>query len=225
MALRTQRQILGVGNQREREIVCLAGCGPVLAGLRGCLPKCPRLVRGIDGSGRAGGPVPARDLTQPAALGPPGPSPVELAVQADRAGQAARNQDETWPLECGCIGQETTGAGGLAKALRTVPGVLDIAERGRYLGLVLFGALAVAAADCAGVLHLGGPERLSRLEMGQRLARTLGCAARIVPAGRNDGQPEPRPRDVSLDSSRWRRLFPGQPWPAHEEAVRDLLAR
>ncbi|MFE3475233.1 6-phospho-beta-glucosidase [Streptomyces bacillaris] len=46
-------------------------------------------------------------------------------------GQAARNQDETWPLECGCVGQETTGAGGLAKALRTVPVVLDIAERVR----------------------------------------------------------------------------------------------
>jgi 6-phospho-beta-glucosidase len=44
-------------------------------------------------------------------------------------GQDARNQDETWPLECGCVGQETTGAGGLAKALRTVPVVLDIASR------------------------------------------------------------------------------------------------
>ncbi|MDP4505192.1 6-phospho-beta-glucosidase [Nonomuraea turcica] len=43
-------------------------------------------------------------------------------------GQAARELDETWPLECGCVGQETTGAGGLAKALRTVPVVLDIAE-------------------------------------------------------------------------------------------------
>jgi 6-phospho-beta-glucosidase len=45
--------------------------------------------------------------------------------------QAARHRDETWPLECGCVGQETTGAGGLAKALRTVPVVLDIAERAR----------------------------------------------------------------------------------------------
>jgi 6-phospho-beta-glucosidase len=43
-------------------------------------------------------------------------------------GQAARNVDETLPLACGCVGQETTGAGGLAKALRTVPVVLDIAE-------------------------------------------------------------------------------------------------
>ncbi|TMR19080.1 6-phospho-beta-glucosidase [Nonomuraea turkmeniaca] len=43
-------------------------------------------------------------------------------------GQAARELDETWPLRCGCVGQETTGAGGLAKALRTVPVVLRIAE-------------------------------------------------------------------------------------------------
>ena len=52
-----------------------------------------------------------------------------MLLQLRVGGQAARNEDETWPLECGCVGQETTGAGGLAKALRTVPVVLDIAER------------------------------------------------------------------------------------------------
>lgn len=54
-----------------------------------------------------------------------------VLLQLRVGGQAARGQDETWPLECGCVGQETTGAGGLAKALRTVPVVLDIAERVR----------------------------------------------------------------------------------------------
>jgi 6-phospho-beta-glucosidase len=54
-----------------------------------------------------------------------------VLVQLRVGGQAARLEDETWPLECGCVGQETTGAGGLAKALRTVPVVLDIAERVR----------------------------------------------------------------------------------------------
>ncbi|NLU66410.1 6-phospho-beta-glucosidase [Streptomyces sp. HNM0574] len=54
-----------------------------------------------------------------------------VLVQLRVGGQAARAEDETWPLECGCLGQETTGAGGLAKALRTVPVVLDIAERVR----------------------------------------------------------------------------------------------
>jgi 6-phospho-beta-glucosidase len=54
-----------------------------------------------------------------------------VLLQLRVGGQAARAVDETLPLECGCVGQETTGAGGLAKALRTVPVVLDIAERVR----------------------------------------------------------------------------------------------
>jgi 6-phospho-beta-glucosidase len=43
-------------------------------------------------------------------------------------GQEARAGDETWPHEVNCIGQETTGPGGFAKALRTVPVVLEAAE-------------------------------------------------------------------------------------------------
>jgi 6-phospho-beta-glucosidase len=56
-----------------------------------------------------------------------------ILVQIRVGGQAARLRDETIPLACGCIGQETTGAGGLAKAMRTVPVVLEIAERAREL--------------------------------------------------------------------------------------------
>jgi 6-phospho-beta-glucosidase len=52
-----------------------------------------------------------------------------VLIQIRVGGQAARLGDETTPLACGCIGQETTGAGGFAKALRTVPVVLDIASR------------------------------------------------------------------------------------------------
>jgi 6-phospho-beta-glucosidase len=54
-----------------------------------------------------------------------------VLLQLRVGGQAARLEDETWPLECDSVGQETTGAGGFAKALRTVPVVLDIAERVR----------------------------------------------------------------------------------------------
>ena len=54
-----------------------------------------------------------------------------VLIQIRVGGQAARLSDETIPLACGCIGQETTGAGGLGKALRTVPVVLEIAERVR----------------------------------------------------------------------------------------------
>jgi 6-phospho-beta-glucosidase len=56
-----------------------------------------------------------------------------VLLQLRVGGQTARLGDETFPLRCGCIGQETTGAGGLAKALRTVPVVLSIAERAREL--------------------------------------------------------------------------------------------
>jgi 6-phospho-beta-glucosidase len=52
-----------------------------------------------------------------------------VLVQIRVGGQVARLADETMPLACGCVGQETTGAGGLAKALRTVPVVLEIARR------------------------------------------------------------------------------------------------
>jgi 6-phospho-beta-glucosidase len=54
-----------------------------------------------------------------------------VLIQLRVGGQAARNRDETWPLEYCCVGQETTGAGGLAKALRTVPVVLRIADLAR----------------------------------------------------------------------------------------------
>jgi 6-phospho-beta-glucosidase len=70
-------------------------------------------------------------LVTSTSLGPALDGVDAVLLQLRVGGQAARNQDETWPLECGCIGQETTGAGGLAKALRTVPVVLDIAERVR----------------------------------------------------------------------------------------------
>jgi 6-phospho-beta-glucosidase len=56
-----------------------------------------------------------------------------VLVQIRVGGQAARLRDETIPLACGCIGQETTGAGGFAKAMRTVPVVLEIAARAREL--------------------------------------------------------------------------------------------
>jgi 6-phospho-beta-glucosidase len=57
-----------------------------------------------------------------------------VLLQLRVGGQAARAVDESLPLRCGCVGQETTGAGGLAKALRTVPVILEIAERVSRLG-------------------------------------------------------------------------------------------
>lgn len=51
-----------------------------------------------------------------------------VLLQFRVGGQQARAEDEAFPLECGCVGQETTGAGGLAKAMRTVPVALDLAR-------------------------------------------------------------------------------------------------
>jgi len=50
-----------------------------------------------------------------------------VVVQLRVGGQAMRLVDETLPLDFGCVGQETTGPGGFAKALRTVPVVLELA--------------------------------------------------------------------------------------------------
>jgi 6-phospho-beta-glucosidase len=51
-----------------------------------------------------------------------------VLVQLRVGGQQARLLDETLPHRFGAIGQETTGPGGFAKGLRTVPVVLDLAE-------------------------------------------------------------------------------------------------
>jgi 6-phospho-beta-glucosidase len=51
-----------------------------------------------------------------------------VLIQLRIGGQDARRGDETWPHEVHCIGQETTGPGGFAKALRTVPVILRVAD-------------------------------------------------------------------------------------------------
>jgi 6-phospho-beta-glucosidase len=51
-----------------------------------------------------------------------------VLVQLRVGGQLARLGDETLPGQFGLLGQETTGPGGFAKALRTVPVVLNIAD-------------------------------------------------------------------------------------------------
>ncbi|MDQ1288544.1 MAG: 6-phospho-beta-glucosidase [Actinomycetota bacterium] len=56
-----------------------------------------------------------------------------VLVQLRVGGQAARLVDETLPHGFDRLGQETTGPGGFAKALRTVPVVLGIADRVRAL--------------------------------------------------------------------------------------------
>src|SRR5207244_2470111 len=94
-----------------------------------------------------------------------------VLVQLRVGGQAARLSDETIPLACGCIGQETTGAGGLGKALRTVPVVLEIAERVREL-----------AADGAWIVDFTNPVGIvtrSLLDAGHRAVGLCNVAIGI----------------------------------------------
>lgn len=49
-----------------------------------------------------------------------------VLTQLRAGGLKARQRDEEIPLKHGIIGQETTGPGGFAKALRTIPVILDI---------------------------------------------------------------------------------------------------
>ncbi len=60
-----------------------------------------------------------------------------------------------------------------------------------------------------GILHVAGPERLSRLGMGRIAAQALGCRdVNIVPVRQADMPfPEPRPADVSLDGRKFEALF------------------
>ncbi len=52
-----------------------------------------------------------------------------VVTQIRVGGQEARHRDEVRGLRLGVIGQETTGEGGFAKAVRTIPVMLDIARR------------------------------------------------------------------------------------------------
>jgi dTDP-4-dehydrorhamnose reductase len=65
----------------------------------------------------------------------------------------------------------------------------------------------VLETGARGLFHVGGPERLSRYELGLRVAALLKLpAARIDPVTQSRHlQGAPRPADVSLDSSRARR--------------------
>jgi 6-phospho-beta-glucosidase len=94
-----------------------------------------------------------------------------VLIQLRVGGQQARLSDETIPLACGCIGQETTGAGGLGKALRTVPIVLDIAARVREL-----------AADDAWIVDFTNPVGIvtrSLLDAGHRAVGLCNVAIGI----------------------------------------------
>jgi len=86
------------------------------------------------------------------------------------------------------------------------------------------GLIELAKSDCSGHLHMGGPERMSRFEMGQRLAAVIGADPSMLEPVRQASvaTPEPRPRDVSLNSQRWCELFPNSQPATFETALNDM---
>lgn len=90
-------------------------------------------------------------------------APDYVLTQLRVGGQAARHSDEMLGRDHGLIGQETTGIGGFAKALRTVPVILDIAADMRtyapHATLINFtnpaGIVTEALARHAGVRAIG----------------------------------------------------------------------
>ena len=116
----TPELIEGLANRRDRlpvDELVLEDLDPDRLGVVGGLAE--RMLRRLEWTGRL-------SLTSDPVQAIDGASfvPVQLRV----GGQVARLSDETLPLRFGTIGQETTGAGGLAKALRTVPVVLELAK-------------------------------------------------------------------------------------------------
>ncbi len=92
------------------------------------------------------------------------------------------------------------------------------------LNVAAQGLLAAAAADVSGILHLGGAERMSRLEMGQRLACALGKDERLCQAlSRTDvTAAEPRPCDTSLACKRWDETIRDFQRPSYEESLHAM---
>ncbi len=78
-----------------------------------------------------------------------------VITQLRVGGMAARREDEYLGHRHGLIGQETTGVGGMAKALRTIPVILKVAADMRDLAP---GALLVNFTNPAGLIN----EALSR---------------------------------------------------------------
>jgi len=71
--------------------------------------------------------------------------------------------------------------------------------------------VGLALSEHCGLIHVAGPQRFSRYELIERIARRLSIVRPwLVPVSRLSAQgPEPRPADLSLDGAIFRREFPG----------------
>ncbi|QEH34090.1 dTDP-4-dehydrorhamnose reductase [Aquisphaera giovannonii] len=83
--------------------------------------------------------------------------------------------------------------------------------------------MGLAGEGSSGIIHVGGAERVSRFELMSRAARALGLDPRLVRRGRRADvpTPEPRPRDLSLDTALLAETLPGLERPSIEDSLRD----
>ncbi len=95
---------------------------------------------------------------------------------------------------------------------------LDYATAARIL-------IRLAENQASGIVHVAGRERVSRYELMQRAARVLGLDPDLVRANRLEDAEfaEPRPADVSLDTSRLASLLPDLDRPSIETALQRLM--
>lgn len=93
-----------------------------------------------------------------------------------------------------------------------------------YLETAAAALVEIARSDVTGVWHVAGMERLSRYEMGLRLAMQLGADLRLLEASSSEGRfSEPRPRDVSLDITQFLSRFSDFKIPDYSESIERAL--
>lgn len=76
-----------------------------------------------------------------------------------------------------------------------------------YVEDLALALLELAQTSYKGVLHLAGPDSLSRYELGVKLARAYGRDPNRLPSGLASEFPSPRPLNCTLDSSRARGML------------------
>jgi len=78
-----------------------------------------------------------------------------------------------------------------------------------------------------GVVHVAGPEAVSRLHMGEQLAAAMGCSPASIVRSRRADHPseEPRPGNLSLHSGRYVKHFGQPPGRPLHSTLPVLLAR
>ncbi|MGE5576475.1 MAG: hypothetical protein ACM3TT_04665, partial [Syntrophothermus sp.] len=143
-----------------------------------------------------------------------------VLCQVRVGGMAARAMDERFPLEFGIIGEETTGPGGFANAMRTVPVVLEIAREiekyspetvlvmltnpagitveavKRYTKVKVFGACDLPVALLDKMARVAGISVRGLLDFKYYALNHLGWFGSVSSGGANTGEGNTSVRDL-----------------------------